>query len=77
MKKNIFSYIFLKKINPPSFDSFLRNLRRFFTYSRTEFFKKTFRMCNFWRRLPFKKNNIKKNIFLLLLRYGLLYWMNS
>ena len=40
MKKNIFSYIFLKKINPPSFDSFLRNLRRFFTYSRTEFFKK-------------------------------------
>ena len=40
MKKNI-----LKKINPPSFDSFLRNLGRFLLFES----RKTLRMCNFCR----------------------------
>ncbi len=57
MKKNI-----LKKINPPSFDSFLRNLGRFLFFENRIFWK-TLRMCNFCRRLRFKKNNVEKNIF--------------
>ena len=57
MKKNI-----LKKINPPSFDSFLRNLRVFLLFESGIFWK-TSKMCNFCRRLRFKKNNVEKNIF--------------
>ena len=57
MKKNI-----LKKVYPPSFDSFLRNLGRFLLFGNRIFWK-TLRMCNLCRRLRFKKNNVEKNIF--------------
>ena len=58
MKKNI-----LKKINPPSFDSFLRNLGRFFTYSRTEFFKKHLECVIFDVDYDCKKIILKKIFF--------------
>jgi hypothetical protein len=58
MKKNI-----LKKINPPSFDSFLRNLGRFFIIRKPNFFEKHKKCVIFVVDYDFKKIISKKLFF--------------
>ncbi len=53
---------FLKKSILRVLMHFLRNLIIFLLFKR-RIFLKTLRMCNFCRRLRFKKNNAEKNIF--------------